>query len=101
MEKTIYKSKNVLNENGEKFTLFYWLLSREVLDCNNNISTIYGIEITKYSDGILLEENKIECISDTKNDIWDLISVMADGNVTPMALVSIVDDYISCKNMAG
>lgn len=99
MDKTIFKSKNVLNEQNIKFTLFYWLLSRDIIDCENNISTVYGIEVTKYRDSYLEESDRIECISCDKSDVCELISLIANANVTPTTLVNVVDDYISCRSM--
>lgn len=95
MNKAIYKSKNVLDENGEKFTLFYYLLSKKAEKIEDGISTVYGVEVTKYKDGIFLEGNKIDGISCNKEEVLKFIMDIANGNVTPVVLTELADDFIS------
>lgn len=95
MDKTIYKSKNVLDEQGNKVTLFYYLLSKQTKEHDKDSDVVYGIEITKYKDEIFIESDKIEGISYKKNEVLDFITDIANGNVTPISLVELTDEFIS------
>ena len=95
MNKAIYKSKNVLGENGEKFTLFYYLLSKEIKETQCNLFTVYGVEVEKYKDGTFLESDKIDGISCNKDEVLNFIMNIANGNATPIALTELTDDFIS------
>lgn len=100
MEKMLIRSKNIVDDKGEKYALYYWILKREVLDNRDNIVNMYGVEVEKYQGSSLLENECAECLSFKKNKVLELIQRLAAGNVTPTTLLVLADDFISIQEQA-
>ncbi|NLK38400.1 MAG: hypothetical protein GX299_10030 [Epulopiscium sp.] len=94
MEKTLIRSKNMVDDSGSRFTLYYWMLSREILDERNNIARAYGVEVEKCQGSLILEAERVENLYQKKQEILDFIGRLADGTVTPVSLLSLVDDFV-------
>ncbi len=101
MERMMVRSKKFTDEKGEDSTLYYWLLSREVLDEEGNGVIAYGVETAQYNGEQLLGQEYVDCISFKKGIMLDFIQSMARGNVTPVTLLSLVDDFISLQEVVG
>ncbi len=94
MEKTLIRSKNMVDDSGGRFTLYYWMLSRDILDERDNIATLYGVEVEKCQGSLLLEQERADGLFQRKQEVLDLICRLAKGNATPTTLLSLADDFI-------
>ncbi len=70
--------------------LYYWLLKNKEKE-----DAIYGIEIAKYQKETLIEKEQIASLSTSESRVVELIQKMARGNVTPMTLLPLADDFLS------
>lgn len=100
MENTAMYQKQITDEQGICFDLYYSIVTRTVLNECDNEEVAYGVEISKYKDGILLEQEVVHCISVCKNEIEQWIASLAETQTTPIALLSLADDFISSVGIA-
>ena len=82
----------MIDETGQEHLLYYWLLRKQKKGTED---TIYGIEIAKYREEQLIEKEQIESLSTSESRVVELIQKMARGNVTPMTLLPLADDFLS------
>ena len=90
-KKQYFKEVNI-DETGQEHLLYYWLLKKQKKGTED---TIYGIEIAKYREEQLIEKEQIESLSTSESRVVELIQKMARGNVTPMTLLPLADDFLS------
>lgn len=82
MEKELYK-----NIKSNDFELYYYLLE-------NSTNIKYGIEIDKVSNNTVQESSTVYGICKEKQKVCDLLEKIANGNVTPITLNDVVNDWI-------
>lgn len=110
MKKNLYRiTKITLPQNEFKnskisFTLEYFILEKEVVIPNENISTvIYGVEIIKiyFSDyGKLIKESeKVEDVCCSEKKIKEIVDVLCHNSVTPMCLLEVLEDMTQSENI--
>lgn len=92
MERILTFCKKMIDETGQEHLLYYWLLRKQK---KGTADTIYGIEIAKYKEEQLIEKEQIESLSTSESRVMELIQKMARGNVTPMTLLPLADDFLS------
>ncbi len=92
MERILTFCKKIIDETGQEHLLYYWLLKKKTKGTED---AIYGIEITKYKQEQLIEKEQIESLSTSESRVVELIQKMARGNVTPMTLLPLADDFLS------
>ncbi len=92
MERILTFCKKMIDETGQEHLLYYWLLRKQKKGTED---TIYGIEIAKYKEEQLIEKEQIESLSTSESRVVELIQKMARGNVTPMTLLPLADDFLS------
>lgn len=92
MERILTFCKKIIDETGQEHLLYYWLLKKKAKGTEDDI---YGIEITKYRQEQLIEKEQIESLSTSESRVVELIQKMARGNVTPMTLLPLADDFLS------
>ncbi|MCI8630481.1 MAG: hypothetical protein HFE57_13505 [Firmicutes bacterium] len=92
MERILTFCKKMIDETGQEHLLYYWLLRKQKKGTED---TIYGIEIAKYREEQLIEKEQIESLSTSESRVVELIQKMARGNVTPMTLLPLADDFLS------
>ena len=92
MERILTFCKKMIDETGQAHLLYYWLLRKQKKGTED---TIYGIEIAKYREEQLIEKEQIESLSTSESRVVELIQKMARGNVTPMTLLPLADDFLS------
>lgn len=92
MERILTFCKKMIDETGQEHLLYYWLLRQQKKGTED---TIYGIEIAKYKEEQLIEKEQIESLSTSESRVVELIQKMARGNVTPMTLLPLADDFLS------
>ncbi|MEY8320164.1 DUF6514 family protein [Lachnospiraceae bacterium 46-61] len=92
MERILTFCKKMIDETGQEHLLYYWLLRKQKKGTED---TIYGIEIAKYKEEKLIEKEQIESLSTSESRVVELIQKMARGNVTPMTLLPLADDFLS------
>ena len=92
MERILTFCKKMIDETGQEHLLYYWLLRKQKKGTED---TIYGIEIAKYREEQLIEKEQIESLSTSESRVIELIQKMARGNVTPMTLLPLADDFLS------
>ena len=90
MERILTFCKKIIDETGQEHLLYYWLLKKK-----GKKDAIYGIEIAKYKQEKLIEREQIESLSTSESRVIELIQKMARGNVTPMTLLPLADDFLS------
>ncbi len=95
MERILTFCKKMTDESGEEHLLYYWLLRKEITESPSQQKAVYGIEIAKYHQEELLEQEKITSLSTSESRVMELIQKMARGNVTPMTLLPLADDFLS------
>ena len=98
MKKFLYeKATSDTIENNEVIRLQYFLLEDEI-EIDSNLIKCYGFEIkkTSISDSVELSEIKqIPNVFFNRYEATSLLKKIAEGKVTPIALASILEDYIS------
>ena len=92
MERILTFCKKMIDETGQEHLLYYWLLRKQKKGTED---TIYGIDIAKYREVQLIEKEQIESLSTSESRVVELIQKMARGNVTPMTLLPLADDFLS------
>lgn len=92
MERILTFCKKIIDETGQEHLLYYWLLKKKGKGTED---AIYGIEITKYKQEQLVEKEQIASLSTSESRVIELIQKMARGNVTPMTLLPLADDFLS------
>ena len=92
MERILTFCKKMIDETGQEHLLYYWLLRKQKKGTED---TIYGIEIAKYKQEQLIEKEQIASLSTSESRVIELIQKMARGNVTPMTLLPLADDFLS------
>ena len=92
MERILTFCKKMIDETGQEHLLYYWLLRKQKKGTED---TIYGIEIAKYREEQLIEKEQIESLSTSESRVVELKQKMARGNVTPMTLLPLADDFLS------
>ncbi len=90
MERILTFCKKIIDETGQEHLLYYWLLKNKEKE-----DAIYGIEIAKYQKETLIEKEQIASLSTSESRVVELIQKMARGNVTPMTLLPLADDFLS------
>ena len=90
MERILTFCKKIIDETGQEHLLYYWLLKNKEKE-----DAIYGIEIAKYQKETLIEKEQIASLSTSESRVIELIQKMARGNVTPMTLLPLADDFLS------
>lgn len=90
MERILTFCKKIIDETGQEHLLYYWLLKNKRKE-----DAIYGIEIAKYQKETLIEKEQITSLSTSESRVVELIQKMARGNVTPMTLLPLADDFLS------
>ena len=94
MKKEIFSQKNIQLENGENVILYYFITKTNI-KYKGMSSPIYGIEITKHCDNIFVEKEGDYGITEKKEDIIKLITLISKNNVMPSSLLNIIDDFLS------
>ena len=92
MERILTFCKKIIDETGQEHLLYYWLLRKKGKGAED---AVYGIEITKYKEEQLVEKEQIASLSTSESRVIELIQKMARGNVTPMTLLPLADDFLS------
>ncbi len=92
MERILTFCKKIIDETGQEHLLYYWLLRKKGKETED---AVYGIEITKYKEEQLVEKEQIASLSTSESRVVELIQKMARGNVTPMTLLPLADDFLS------
>ena len=95
MERILTFCKKMIDESGQEHLLYYWLLRKEIAGKQQQQEAIYGIEIAKYREEEMIEQEKITSLSTSESRVMELIQKMARGNVTPMTLLPLADDFLS------
>ena len=90
MERILTFCKKIIDETGQEHLLYYWLSKNKEKE-----DAIYGIEIAKYQKETLIEKEQIASLSTSESRVVELIQKMARGNVTPMTLLPLADDFLS------
>ncbi len=80
MKKEFYKNNTIDN-----FELSYYLLDGE---------NTYGIEVEKKYNDTVEESKAIYDICEQKNEVFEFLNKICDGNVTPTTLYDVVVDWI-------
>lgn len=98
MKKFLYeKASAQIIENNELIRLQYFLLEDEI-EIESCILKCYGFEIRKTSISGSLELSEVKQIPNVffnRREAASFLKKIADGNVTPIALSGILEDYIS------
>ena len=98
MKKFLYeKASAQIIENNELIRLQYFLLEDEI-EIESCILKCYGFEIRKTSILGSLELSEVKQIPNVffnRREAASFLKKIADGNVTPIALSGILEDYIS------
>ena len=90
MERILTFCRKIIDVTGLEHLLYYWLLKNKEKE-----DAIYGIEIAKYQKETLIEKEQIASLSTSESRVVELIQKMARGNVTPMTLLPLADDFLS------
>ena len=98
MKKFLYeKASAQIIENNEVIRLQYFLLEDEI-EIESCILKCYGFEIRKTSLSGSVELSEVKQIPNVffnRREAASFLKKIADGNVTPIALSGILEDYIS------
>lgn len=94
MRNELIEKKQIKTENGGFIFLNYNLISVDIMDENEKVKTAYGIAIEKYEDSILKDQDYIYAISDERQKVLHILQLLSKGTVTPMSLVTVVDNLI-------
>ena len=82
-------------DGGEKFSLALYILE-SIIENEGTESITYGIQIDKLSsdEACVLESEKICDITPDKSEIEKFTRELFDGEVEPVSLREIVEDYV-------
>lgn len=91
----LFEKKQIRTENGDSIFLNYNLISIDITDENEKVTTAYGIEIEKYKDLNFKEKDFIYAISNEKQKVIQILKQLSKGTVTPMNLATVVDELMT------
>jgi len=94
MKKTLIATRKILTELQDGFWISYWLTEEMITD-----GKAYGITLEKQRDSTVVEEEQTNCFSYRKDKVTSLIQQLAKENVTPMALLDVVENFISSHEL--
>lgn len=107
MEKKFYKSQKVILDDltylDKSFFLDYYILETKKANDKNGYEKSYGIEIVKhytdYFKNNIVQENRVSCITNDEDEIYEFANKMVENIVTPISLDDVVTDYFTSKSM--
>ena len=88
MEKIKLYTKSVVDENNVSYRLEYFLEIRSAEPGN-----IYGLEVVKKDEVDNVEKELVSGFSDSREEAEMFLCRLAEGNVFPVELISLCDDY--------
>lgn len=92
-------SKRIWLDERRNIKLKYYLLEGSKTLEDNNIPYGIGIEQEEEVDNTkIIEEDMIEGISYSKEEVKEMIHILFEYDVTPISMVEIIDDMISMKD---
>lgn len=93
-------NKRLCSEDHD-FTLVYYLISHgHDEESTNTGSGYYGIGILKQDKNGQDEYESVNMISPDAKEVFDIISLLYDGSVTPITLKDVIRDYIKDKELS-
>ena len=100
---SIFINRGELEEAGIKYPIkveYYKITNEEEKIKQNKL--IYGIQIikTEYRDKIGIEQKKMEHITNDENEIVKILSLIKDGEVTPIGLEDVILEIKSRQAIA-
>ena len=93
MEKELCHVRKGNTQEGEELLLQYFLLGNEKTKKNSK-TAVFGVQVSEFLDGVLCETQYVEGVADCRDKILKILQKLADGLVTPVSLVNILDDII-------
>lgn len=85
-ERTLYGKKEILTKR-HNFVLEYYLTTIQ-----GTKKPLYGIEISKKQNNVVLETEVVHNISDVLNTVEVIIGKLINHAVTPVTMLNILDD---------
>lgn len=92
MEKEMFSEKKLQLENGDNIILHYFI-TKTTKGYEEGKEQIYGVEIAKHCDNLLVESENVYGITDNHAYIVYLANKISEHYVMPSSLLNVVDDF--------
>lgn len=91
MKKSLQGIRKIITESNHIINLEYYLIETPIYEKDTE-KLVYGIEIIKEDDSNYLESDIISKITECKNEIMRIINKLIANTVTPVGMVTAIDE---------
>lgn len=95
MKKLLTGTRQVMTEDSHYLNLKYYLVETNYFEQGTS-NTAYGIEIMKELNGEI-ETDIVQKITSHKDEVMQMIDKLIANTVTPMGMVTAIDELCSLK----